>query len=103
MRGFVNPGGTAPSTTAPRPDPDHVRALKAVVREALQLDEGATVVVQQLACAEPDCPPVETVIAVLGTPRRTWKIPTPTVDVSSVELATLLKNQPEGNPHDHAD
>ena len=103
MRGLVNPGGTSASTPAPRPDPVHVRALKVVVREALQLDLDATVVVQQLACAEPGCPPVETVIAVLGTPRRTWKIPTPTADVSAAELGTLLKNYPEGNPHEHLD
>lgn len=103
MRGFVNPGATSASTPAPRPDPEHVRALKAVVREALQLDPEASVVVQQLACVEPGCPPVETVIAVLGSPRRTWKIARPAAEVSSVELATLLQNHPEGNPHDHAD
>jgi hypothetical protein len=103
MRGLVNPGGASASTSAPRPDPNHVRALKAVVRASLQLDLDATVVVQQLACVEPGCPPVETVIAVLGTPRRTWKIPTPTAAVSAAELDTLLKNHPEGNPHDHTD
>lgn len=103
MRGLVNPGGTSASTPAHRPDPDHVRTLKAVVREALQLAPETTVVVQQLACAEPDCPPVETVIAVLSAPRRTWKITTPAADVSAAELDTLLKNCPEGSPHDHTD
>ena len=101
MRGFVNPGGT--STPAPRPDPNHVRVLKAVVRQELQLDLDTSVVVQQLACAEPGCPPVETVIAVLGTPRRTWKIARPAADVSSADLATVLNTHPEGHSHDHAD
>lgn len=102
MRGFVNPGEKSASKTA-RPDPDHVTALKAGVRETLQLNPDETVVVQQLACAEPGCPPVETVIAVLGTPRRTWKIPTPTAAVSTAELGELLNRHPEGNPHDHTD
>ena len=101
MRGFVNPGGT--STPAPRPDPAHVTALKATVRQALQLDLDTAVVVQQLACAEPDCPQVETVIAVLSTPRRTWKIARPTADISSTDLATVLNAHPKGHSHDHAD
>jgi len=103
MRGLVNPGGAPSSSSASRPDSDHVQKLKSIVRQSLQLDFDVTVVVQQLACAEPGCPPVDTVIAVLGTPRRTWKIARPTADVSPLELGVLLKERPEGNPHDHVD
>ncbi|BDX33469.1 hypothetical protein TUM20985_40160 [Mycobacterium antarcticum] len=103
MRGFVNLGGASSASTAPRPDPGHVRTLKAVVAEVLRLDAEATVVVQQLACVEPGCPPVETVVAVLGTARRTWKFARSTADVSSAELGEHLTDYPEGHHHDHAD
>jgi len=39
--------------------------VKGWVRAALLLDVDATVLVSELACTEPGCPPVETVIAVL--------------------------------------
>ncbi|MFO0954303.1 MAG: hypothetical protein U0835_24730 [Isosphaeraceae bacterium] len=50
---------------APRPDPAHVARIKGWVAEALRLPEGAAVMVTQLQCREPGCPPLETVIAIL--------------------------------------
>jgi hypothetical protein len=100
MRGFVNPGGATAST--PKATADHVSRLKDVVRTAHKLDTHAPVLVQQLACAEPGCPPVETVVTALGPPRRTWKFPKPTVDVSPSELRAAIVDHPEGITHvDH--
>jgi hypothetical protein len=98
MRGLVNPGGA----TGSAPDAGHIGRLKEVVRTAHRLDADAPVLVQQLACAEPGCPPVETVVAALGPPRRTWKFPKPTADVSPSELRAAIVNHPEGCTHvDH--
>lgn len=36
------------------------------VRAVVELDEEATVMVTELRCSEPGCPPFETVIAILG-------------------------------------
>ncbi len=47
------------------------REIKAWVIEALALSEEATVMVTELACKEPGCPPIETVIAVLRGPGDT--------------------------------
>ena len=40
------------------------------------MDESTTVMVTELACSEPGCPPLETVIAVLRgkNDRVTWKL-----------------------------
>lgn len=43
-----------------------VRAIKERARESLSLDQEATVMVSELRCTEPGCPPLETVIAVFG-------------------------------------
>ena len=53
---------------APKPAPnvDHVTRVKAWVADAMPLLPGSTVMVTELTCREPGCPPLETVIAVLG-------------------------------------
>jgi hypothetical protein len=51
--------------TQPRPDPAHLAAIKGWVSEALALPDDVTVMVTELRCAEPGCPPLETVIVLL--------------------------------------
>jgi hypothetical protein len=99
VRGPVNLGGAAAFT----PNSEHLNLLKHIVRTVARLDSAAPVLVQQLACTEPDCPPVETVIAILGPPRRTWKFPKPTIDVAAAELRAALVAYPDGDDHDHLD
>jgi hypothetical protein len=67
-------------------------ALKSVVRQVLGLDDRHTVVVQQLACAEPGCPPVETVVAVLaaGDQPRRWTLHKPLSDVTAEDIQVIL-------------
>ncbi|UXA17584.1 hypothetical protein [Mycobacterium sp. SMC-4] len=100
MNAFVNVGGVAPSPPGASP---HVGLLKGVVREELGLDDDVTVIVQQLACVEPDCPPVETVIAVLGNPRRSWKFACASTDVTVAQLREVLAAHPKGREHDDHD
>jgi hypothetical protein len=52
----------------PQQNPAHrekVREVKRWVEELLSLSAEATVMVTELACSEPDCPPAETVVALL--------------------------------------
>ncbi|MEY9995509.1 hypothetical protein ABIE67_007541 [Streptomyces sp. V4I8] len=87
--GFGNP-----ATPSPR-----LRELKEAVRALLDLDEDTAVVIRQLACTEPGCPPLETVVAVLpmnGPPRR-WTLHQPADDITKADLKTaLLTTAPEG-------
>ncbi|MEE4588157.1 hypothetical protein ACFV27_21065 [Streptomyces antimycoticus] len=53
-----------PLGTRPGQSPQ-LRELRQSVRRLLGLDDDTGVVIRQLACAEPGCPPLETVIAVL--------------------------------------
>jgi len=45
-----------------------VKEIKGWVQEALQLPPEATIMVTELTCTEPGCPPLETVIALLRGP-----------------------------------
>ena len=102
MPGLVTPGGRSGPLILPKASVEHIDCLKDTVRWVHGLDADTPVVVQQLACAEPGCPPVETVVAVLGHPRRVWKLSKATTDVSPTELRTIIAHQPDGGTHaDH--
>ena len=53
------------------PAVESVRSIKQRVTELLALAEEERVMVSELACHEPGCPPVETVVVVLRGPRDT--------------------------------
>jgi hypothetical protein len=55
----------------PRPDPDDVARVKAWVREALSLGDGDELTVNEIACNDPACPGLETVILVMRKGERT--------------------------------
>ena len=101
MSGLVNPGGA--QRTADPAAATHIGILKDVVRHALVLPADAGVLVQQLACREPGCAPVETVIADLGPPRRTWTFDKATADISVPELRAAIDHHPGGTAHDEHD
>jgi hypothetical protein len=69
---------------------EQLSELKQSVRRLLDLDDDTTVMVSQLACSEPGCPPLETVIAVLpmdGSPRR-WALHRSVDQVTEDDLQT---------------
>ncbi len=58
---------------APRSAPAAVSQLKAWVVSACRLGEDVTVMVSELRCREPGCPPLETVVAVMPGPGLRWQ------------------------------
>ncbi|GAB2972195.1 hypothetical protein GCM10023080_040310 [Streptomyces pseudoechinosporeus] len=88
------PLGFQPRSPSPR-----LRELKETVRALLDLDEDTAVMVRQLTCTEPGCPPLETVVAVLpmdGAARR-WTLHQPAEQITEDDLrAALLTTAPEG-------
>jgi hypothetical protein len=67
-----------------------IAKLKASVRQLLGLSEETVVMVTELRCAEPGCPPLETVIAILveGSSRQ-LKIHKPISEISPDDLKSL--------------
>lgn len=62
---------------AGRPDPGDAQRIKAWVAEVLSPSVEATVSVNEIACTDPACPGLETVILVMqaGSPTRAFKAP----------------------------
>jgi hypothetical protein len=80
------------------------REIKAWVIEALALPAEATVMVTELACKEPGCPPIETVIAVLRGPKDTlqFKAHRAAVDLDKDAVVALLRGaEPCEHDEDH--
>jgi hypothetical protein len=66
--------------------------LKSEVSHALALTDADTVMVTELACHEPGCPPRETVVAVMrqGRPTETWKFHKAAADLDRGEVRAAL-------------
>jgi hypothetical protein len=84
---------------------DPTRARRAaeiaeLVRVTLRLPDDVAVTVQQLSCAEPGCPPVETVVAVLATPPRRWTIHRPLAEIDDALVTSRLTHSHLGDVHD---
>lgn len=75
----------------PRPDPAHLAAIKGWVAEALALPDDVTVMVSELRCSEPGCPPLETIIAVLrpGQPPEQRKLHQAAAAITAAEIRRL--------------
>lgn len=70
--------------------------VKAFVREHLEKHLGGgqdpTIVVSELSCSEPGCPPIETVIAIFQGPGdvRRYKLHKAQAEISREDVAGLL-------------
>lgn len=84
------PKPASPQVTA------HLTAIKDQVRSLLELSEEDIVLIRQLACTEPGCPPLETVVAVLPPdgPTRSWTLHQRVDDLTPDLLAAALAKPP---------
>jgi hypothetical protein len=79
------------SGTAVAIDPAHTAAIRRWTREYLRLPQDSTVTVNELACRDPGCPLVETVIAVFEEGRTCkWKFTRPQVAVTKLMVQQTL-------------
>ncbi len=75
----------AKKAAAPRAARAHVKAM---VRQRFRLGETASVMVAEIACQTPGCPPIETMIAFWGDDekRRHYRVFKPVADVVEDDL-----------------
>lgn len=81
---------------ADEPDRSGPARVRTWARELWRLGDQDTVVVTELACSEPGCPPLETVvlIAAAGRPTVQHKLHLPAVDVCLEDLQALVDQEP---------
>jgi hypothetical protein len=86
----------------PRLDPERVADIKGWVQDEFRPGPAATVMVTELRCTEPGCPPLETVIVILdgpGCPRQ-FKLHKAHADVTRADVARLAAGPGCGHAHE---
>lgn len=73
--------------------PEQLQQLKAWVSEQLALEEEIPVSISQLACTEPGCPPLETVISVMSKPPQTYKIHRPAAEITHADVLRVFSSR----------
>ncbi|WP_349369861.1 hypothetical protein [Salinarimonas sp.] len=71
-----------------RPEPEAHGRLKTLAREALALSDDVALAANEIVCADPACPGLETVILVMAPGRRTraLKIGKPLAEVTPQDI-----------------
>jgi hypothetical protein len=77
-----------------KPKTENAASIKEWTRKVLNLDDETIVMVSELQCRESDCPPVETVIAVMrtGAEKRMFKIHRAIDELTEKEVIDAIKN-----------
>jgi len=78
-------------SSTPKPDPTQTNLVKTWVREIFMVPDDVTVMITELQCTEPGCPPMETVIAIMRTGQapEQYKLHQAVVDVTHSDIAAL--------------
>ena len=96
MQSFLPSPDDDPGCSARGPVPAHTLAIKQWTRDCLRLEDDAVVTVTELACADPGCPLLETVIAVFEEGRaRKWKLHRPRAAVTRSMVQQALATPPQ--------
>jgi hypothetical protein len=78
----------------PKPDKQAVERVKELARSALQSSPDTAFAVNEIACNDPGCPGLETVILVMepGRKTRALKVPKPLDDVAEQDILAALES-----------
>jgi hypothetical protein len=69
------------------------KQIKKWVHQVFELDEEIPISLSQLRCIEPGCPPIETVINVLVSPVKMYKIHKQITDIEYSDICNLIEDK----------
>ena len=78
---------------------ENIRNLKIIISEKYNIPENSTLSIAELACHEPNCPPIETIITERNENGkvRNWRIAKPINDIQETDINNL--NNSENHNH----
>ncbi|MDZ4870845.1 MAG: hypothetical protein CLLPBCKN_000233 [Chroococcidiopsis cubana SAG 39.79] len=76
-----------------RAEPERVQQIKTWIYELLKLDLDTPISIIQLRCTEPGCPLLETAIAVMTVPTKTYKIHKPIAEIAFTDIANAMQQK----------
>ena len=82
-----------------KPNVENIRNLKIIISEKYNIPENSTLSIAELACHEPNCPPIETIITERNEngKLRNWRIAKPINDIQETDINSL--NNSENHNH----
>ena len=82
-----------------KPNVENIRNLKIIFSEKYNIPENSTLSIAELACHEPNCPPIETIITERNENGkvRNWRIAKPINDIQETDINNL--NNSENHNH----
>ena len=74
-----------------KPNVENIRNLKIIISEKYNIPENSTLSIAELACHEPNCPPIETIITERNEKGkvRNWRIAKPINDIQETDINNL--------------
>ena len=74
-----------------KPNVENIRNLKIIISEKYNIPENSTLSIAELACHEPNCPPIETIITERNEngKLRNWRIAKPINDIQETDINNL--------------
>jgi len=78
--------------TPAKPNAAKLIEIKSWVRSRLQLDDAAVIMITELECSEPGCPPLHTIIAVMLGPgqNQRYKLHKPVAEVTADDIIVRM-------------
>ena len=82
-----------------KPNVEIIRNLKIIISENYNIPENSSLSIAELACHEPNCPPIETIITERNENGkvRNWRIAKPINDIQETDINNL--NNSENHNH----
>ena len=71
-------------------DLQQLQQIKNWVYQILNINSKTHISISQLQCHEPDCPPVETVIAIMTSSPKQYKIHKPISEITEIDINLLI-------------
>ena len=74
-----------------KPNVENIRNLKIIISEKYNIPENSTLSIAELACHEPNCPPIETIITERNENGkvRNWRIAKSINDIQETDINNL--------------
>ena len=74
-----------------KPNVENIRNLKLIISEKYNIPENSTLSIAELACHEPNCPPIETIITerTVDGKLKNWRIAKSINDIREVDFENL--------------
>ncbi len=79
----------------PKVTPEQSQQIKDWIYQVLQINSNTTISLSQLQCQDPNCPPIQTAIAIMTSPHRVIRIHKAVPDITYGDVVAAIAQKLE--------